>query len=196
MKTSTFVAAGAAAWLATLCACADSASNEETTPVVTADAGKKNDAGDASTVDSSAALDETDSGSPDAGSDAAAPRTGICTPTVAFIGRVSISGASSCTVNEHVSYKTGTATFPCAGGVATLLIDQKTFRGTVSADQIAVKYVEEFDYQGQIWISTEEIRGDVNDTTWQYRYAELYKPGQTGTPSSSCSASANAEVSY
>jgi hypothetical protein len=95
-------------------------------------------------------------------------------------------------VNEHVSNKTASLSFACAGGTATATFAGHTFTGTANGDVIALEDVEKFLFHDCQWESTETIQGDLSTGKLAYSYSE--KP-VVSCPDNPCTASGEVAVS-
>lgn len=97
------------------------------------------------------------------------------------VGALTISN-ETCYVNEHVSNRSGTLSFPCEGGKASVNFNGKKFSGTIKGDAVFLELVEPFVFNSCQWESTETIDGDLASGTLSYAYKERPLAACTDTP--------------
>lgn len=98
------------------------------------------------------------------------------------VGALTLS-METCFVNEHVANRSGTLSYPCEGGAATLAFATgKKFTGTVDGDKVELELIEPFVFNACQWESTETIRGDLSKNELAYVYTEKPLAACTDTP--------------
>lgn len=134
-----------------------------------------------------------DPGFVEAGVDTGVGQGTTCKRTLTM-GKITSQTNPSCYINEEVSNRSADLEYDCAtGGKAEITFGTQKFEGTIKSDAVDLTNVEQFDFGGCLWESTQRIYGDLSTKKVDYTYKE--KPLQSCPNQYPCTADASFSVS-